>query len=34
MAETLSRKFCLRRRPTGLPVEDDFELATASITLK
>ena len=31
MAEILSREIRLRRRPTGLPVEDDFELATVPI---
>ena len=31
MIETLSREIRLRRRPTGLPVEDDFELATVPI---
>ena len=31
MAQILSREIRLRRRPTGLPVEDDFELATVPI---
>ncbi len=31
MADILSREIRLRRRPTGLPVEDDFELATVPI---
>ena len=31
MAEILSREIRLRRRPTGLPDEDDFELATVPI---
>ncbi len=31
MVEILSREIRLRRRPTGLPDEDDFELATVSV---
>ena len=31
MAQILSREIRLRRRPTGLPVEDDFALATVPI---